>query len=52
MNVINSPLPSILAASTISSGNEDFIYCNMKNTTAGAATAGTIRGMKLSYSLI
>ena len=45
LNVLNSPQPSIRAASTISSGSDEAMYWIMKKYTAGAATAGTISGM-------
>ena len=47
LNVRNSPLPSIRAASTISSGRPPSINCLMKNTTEGEAAAGRINGQKV-----
>ena len=51
MKVLNSPQPSIREASTISSGNDDFMYDLMKYTTPGAAIEGIIRGQYVFVSL-
>ena len=44
LKVRNSELPSIRAASTISSGKVAIMYCRMKKTTVGDAIAGRISG--------
>jgi hypothetical protein len=47
LNVANSRDPSIRAESTISNGRAAIKYWRMKNTIAGLAIAGTIKGVNL-----
>ena len=52
LKVWNSPLPSMRAASIISRGRLESMYCFMKKNTVGAAMLGRISGHRVLVSFI
>jgi len=52
LKVWNSPEPSMRAASIMSRGRLESIYCFMKKNTVGAAMLGRISGQRVLVSFI